>query len=457
MTLDWATYLGGPDFEEAREPIALAGGRVLFSARVVSTNLPTTAGAIQRQYGGGSSDTYLGILSADGRTLEAATYFGGSGFERPAYGMEIANDGDIVFTSGTNSVNLPTTPGAYLTQNTSPADAGFVCRVTASLTSIVWCTYISGWPRGGLALTPTDEVIVVGRVPTGSNFTATAGAYQTAQRGPDDAFVTKLSANGASLIFQTRIGGLNSDIGEVAMSANVVGNDVLVSGISQSPDFPVTANAFQKTSSGPRDVFVVRLSGNGSQLSYSTLLGGSDQDVTSHRDALMPDGSIIVVGRADSHDVQGATGSLRGTSDFLVARFDPAGGNFDWIRYLGGTGTDRGIGRAIDADGRIIVVGETDSRDFPVSTNAVQATYGGGASDGTIVILDGNGEILYSSYLGGSGDDWIRGVATGPNGTIFVVGSTTSDDLPVSAGALQTTRGGAEDAFIARLTLSSGG
>ncbi|HEX6135321.1 MAG TPA: hypothetical protein VFZ24_15230, partial [Longimicrobiales bacterium] len=284
LSLDWSTYLGRGNFEEAREPIALGGGRVLFSLRTLSTNMPTTGGAFQSQFGG-HSDTYLGILSADGSTLEAATYFGGSGMERPAYGMELTTDGDIVFTSGTNSTDLPATSGRYLAQNNSPVDAGYVCRVSPTLTAIRWCTYLDAWPRGGLALTPSNEIIVVGHILQGSLFTATPGAYQSAQRGFDDAFVMKLSADGRTAAFKTRLGGTGNRIGEVAISATYIQGDIVVSGVSQSQDFPVTPGAFQTQSLGPSDFFVARLSGDGSQLEYSTLLSGSDIDAPAHRDA----------------------------------------------------------------------------------------------------------------------------------------------------------------------------
>ena len=106
--IEYGTYLGGSGFEEIREPLLLPGGRLLLGARTLSQNMPTTGGAHQRSHGGGQGDSYLAVLSADGRSLEAATYFGGSGMERPPYGIEVASNGDVVFASGTTSPNLPT-------------------------------------------------------------------------------------------------------------------------------------------------------------------------------------------------------------------------------------------------------------------------------------------------------------------------------------------------------------
>lgn len=454
LSLEWASYIGGPNVEEAREPIILPGGRVLFSARVLSTNLPTTAGALQPQFGGGESDTYLAIVSADGTKLEAATYFGGSGMERLAYGMAVTSGGDIVFTSGTSSRDLPTTAGAYLTQNNSPVNAGYVCRVSPTLTAIRWCTYIEGWPRGGLALTPADEVIVVGRVIDGAPFVATPGAYQTAERGVDDAFVMKLSADGSRTVFRTYLGGNNSEIGEVAKSAVYVAGDILVTGISQSPDFPTTANAFQTVSPGNRDFFLVRLSSDGTALKYSTLLGGSNYDAASHPAAVMADGSVLVAGLTNSQNVPQATGAYSGGFDLLAARFAPSSGTFAWIGYVGGNADDSALGLATDAAGHVVLVGESNSDDFPISANALQPRRGGGR-DGVIVVLDGSGKILYSTFFGGSGDDWIRHAALAPDGTLVVVGATSSTNLPGTAGTFQPALGGSEDGFVARFKLGA--
>lgn len=456
LTLAWSTYFGGSQFDEAREPVVLPGDRLLFSARAVSSGLPVTPGAIQTTFGGGPADTYLGILSADGRTLEAGTYFGGSDMERAAYGMEVAANGDIVFVSGTNSLNIPTTPGAYLEQFNSPEDGGYICRISGNLTTIRWCTYTLGWPRGGLTLAPNEDVIVVGRVLDGAPFTTTPGAYQTDKRGKDDAFVLRLSADGTQALFKTRLGGTGTALGEVAVSATVLNNAIFVSGISQSPDFPVTASAFQKSSTGPRDVFVARLSMDGSQLLYSTLLGGTGQDSPAHPDALTPAGDLIVAGETASPTIPGINGQLSGSADGLIAKFNTAGQTFDWVRFLGGSGVDRVIGRAVDSSGRIFIVGETGSSNFPVTTNALQRNHAGGR-DGFIVIMDPSGTILYSTLFGGSGNDWIRGVAVAGPDTFYVLGATTSDDLPITPGVLQTSRGGSEDAFMAKFRITSSG
>jgi hypothetical protein len=457
LTVQYSTYVGGSGYDEAREPVLLSGGRLLFGTRTKSRDAPTTPGALFRSYLGGVSDTWLGILSADGGSLEAGTYFGGSQMERNPYGMEVTSNGDIVVTSGTSSPDIPTTAGAYRTSlgTTGGEGGGYICRLAPTLGTVRWCSYTTGWPRGGLTLDGSDNVIVVGRVPSGADFTATPGAYQTTRRGYDDAFVLKLTSDGSSAMFKTFLGGTGSDLGEVVVSVRSEPNRLILGGISRSRDFPVTSDAPQRVSTGVTDAFSAWLSPDGSTLLYSTILGGANGELMEHKDALMPDGSIVLAGVTSSADLPGAQGSLSGGHDGFVAKLNASGSSFDFVRYIGGNDRDRIIDRVVDSAGRLILVGDTGSRNFPVTAGALQSTFGGGANDAVVVVLDSSGDILYSTYLGGSGDDWVRGVTIGPDGALYLVGATTSDNFPVTSGAYQRNRAGAEDAFVVKLMPSS--
>jgi hypothetical protein len=120
--------------------------------------------------------------------------------------------------------------------------------------------------------------------------------------------------------------------------------------------------------------------------------------------------------------------------------------------YLGGSGGEFYLWPTVDRRGNILVVGSTSSQDFPVTGNALQKTYGGGANDAVMAILSGDGsQLLYATYLGGSGDDLIRSLALGPNGEVYLVGKTDSGNFPVTPGAAQTARGGKMDAFVVKL------
>ncbi len=183
-------------------------------------------------------------------------------------------------------------------------------------------------------------------------------------------------------------------------------------------------------------------------------MGGSGEEYTEHGMAVLNDGSVITAGVTLSADLPGASGSLSGTNDGFVAKLNASGLGFDVVRYLGGSGTEQTMSPVVDDQGRIYLVGKTTSTDFPVTPGALQPTYRGGSADGVLVILSADGQdILYATYLGGSGEDLIRGVAVDAAGGVFLVGKTTSDDFPVTAGAFQTIRGGREDAFVVKLSV----
>lgn len=455
-SVEYGTFVGGSGDDEAREPILLNGGRLLFGVRTQSSDLTTTSGAYQPGYGGGRSDTYLAILAPDGSGLEAATYFGGSGMERVTYGMALGSNGDIVFTSGTTSPDIPTHSGAYrpdLHQPVPDPGGGYVCRMSGDLGALRWCTYTGGgWPRGGLTLDPQENVIVVGRI-RGSNFSTTSGAVQEAPRGTDDAFVLKLNSSGTAAIFSTRLGGGGTEPGEVAVSARVLSDGtVSISGNSTSADFPTTPGAAQTTGRGPRDAFLAALDPSASSLRYSTLMGGSQGELSEHRHWNLPDGSVLLAGVTSSNDLPAAVGSLSGSRDGFLARLRPDGSAFDYVRYLGGSGEELLIGPVLDGHGNIILFGRTTSRDLPTTENAIQRAFAGGSHDGVIYILDPQGSsVVMLSYLGGNGADLIRGIAVGPNDELYLVGETDSGDFPVTSGAFQPSFRGGRDGFVVKL------
>ncbi|MEZ4588645.1 MAG: hypothetical protein R2909_19890 [Gemmatimonadales bacterium] len=439
----------------------LPGGRLLFGTRTTSSDAPTTSGAYQRSFGGGPSDTFIGIVSADGSRLEAATYFGGNGLERPTYGMAVTSNGDIVFTSGTTSSNLPTTASSYR-RNVHPAPIpspgdGYVCRISGDLRTMRWCTYTGGgWPRGGLILDGQDNVLVAGDAKQVSVFATTPGATQTQIRGEGDGFILKLNAAGTQALFATVIGGSEATFTELAIGLGLAPNgDVLALGVNRSQDFPTTAGAAIATSPGPTDGFVARVSPDGTTIRFATLFGGNGNDAPGHPLATLPDGSTLFAGSSTNpSNLPGAVrvaGGGGGQNDGYLAKLNAAGTGFDFVSVFGGSGSEHTLGPVVDAAGRIYVVGSTTAGDFPVTSGALQPNFGGGGEDGFLVVFDPTGQVLYSSFVGGSGADLIRGVALGPAGEVYLVGHTDSPNFPVTPGAAQTQRGGALDGFVIKL------
>jgi hypothetical protein len=142
-----------------------------------------------------------------------------------------------------------------------------------------------------------------------------------------------------------------------------------------------------------------------------------------------------------------------GTRDAFIAKVAPAGNQLVFSTYLGGTGSDGAAGIAVDSGGHVYVAGDTASANFP-TLHAIQTRLAG-PQDAFVAELDTHGGLLFSTYLGGSGNDNAMGVAVDSQGVIAVTGATNSMDFPVSH-AIQSTLSGNQDAFVARLNPVSG-
>ncbi len=188
-------------------------------------------------------------------------------------------------------------------------------------------------------------------------------------------------------------------------------------------------------------------------LTYSGYLGGAGFDsatavaVDAAGNAYLC-GSVDHLGLAGFSSVQAASGG--GASDAFAAKIDSSGASLVYLTYLGGSGMDHATSIAADAEGNTYVGGVTDSRDFPLR-NPIQFLPKG-QTDGFVVKLSPDGQVLlFSSYLGGSLADGVRGIAVGPGQTVFAAGVTSSPDFPATPGALRSAPAGGWDAWVARL------
>ncbi|MBF0568335.1 MAG: SBBP repeat-containing protein [Nitrospirae bacterium] len=189
-------------------------------------------------------------------------------------------------------------------------------------------------------------------------------------------------------------------------------------------------------------------------LVYSTYLGGSASD-SGTGIAVDSSGNAYVTGRTASTDFPTTTGtfrtSLKGTYGAFITKLNSTGTALVYSTYLGGSASDSGTGIAVDSSGNAYVAGQTASTDFPTTTGAYQTTLKG-STDAFITKLNATGTALvYSTYLGGSGNDSGTGIAVDSSGNAHVTGQTASTDFPITTGAYQTTLKGSTDAFITKL------
>ena len=383
--------------------------------------------------------------------LSYSTYLGGQGGDMGS-GIVVDAAGNAYVTGNTASIDFPSTSGAYqpalgggacqLTPDFAPpCDDIFVAKLNATGSALIYSTYIGGdnQERGrSIAIDASGNAYITGETQS-MNFPITPGAFQkglisancgsSAQSRPcSDGFVVKLNPTGSALVYSTYLGGNGDDI-STGIAIDSAGNTYL-SGITSSTNFPLV-NPIQPKYSGGVDGFVAKLNAAGSALVYSTYLGGSDHDGASDI-TIDSSANAYVVGGTFSKDfpiVNPLQAKNHGTSNAFVSKIDPTGGTLIFSTYLGGGNFDQASSVAADASGNIYLAGSSNSIDFPV-VNPIQATNHGG-NDAFIAKMNPAGSaLIYSTYLGGSGNDGAGAVTIDRFGNVYLTGDTTSLDFP---------------------------
>ncbi len=287
-----------------------------------STNFPTTSGAFQTSFGGGTLDAFVTKLNATGSALVYSTYLGGSG-EDLGFGIAVDSAGSAYVTGLTDSTNFPTTPGAFQTSSGGSRDA-FVTKLNPAGSALVYSTYLGGSGEDqsrGIAIDSTGSAYVTGL--TTGNFPTTSGAFQTIYGGGiRDAFVTKLNPAGSALIYSTYMGGSGDDVG-FGISVDTLAN-AYVAGFTTSTNFP-TASPIQPALGGGSDAFVTKVNPPGTGLVYSTYLGGSGNEYGTIALDGLPNPNAYVTGGTTSTNFPTTAGAFQttfggGTSDAFVTK-----------------------------------------------------------------------------------------------------------------------------------------
>lgn len=381
-----------------------SAGNAYITGDAAATSFPTTAGAFQTAPTG--YDTFVTKLNSSGSALVYSARFGGN-LDDFGRGIALDGNGNAYITGWTvcrSTICTFPTINAFQPNYAGGYNDAFVTKINSTGSSLVYSTYLGGgkilnatedWGEA-IAVDSAGSAYVTGYT-YAPDFPLTSGAFDTTRAGLD-AFVTKFTPDGGSLIYSTFIGGAGREQGQgIAVDGN---GNAYVTGTTESFDnpftsvydgFPVTAGAFQTR--GSYDAFVSKLNANGSALVYSTYLGGS-------------------------------------------------------------AGVDRGWAIALDDAGNVCVTGDTASTNFP-TTDAVQPAYGGGLEDAFVTKLNASGSgLVFSTFLGGNLSDEGRGIACSGSGDVYVTGDTSSANFP-TGNALQANNGGGienhDDAFVVRI------
>lgn len=488
--IGFSTYLGGTGGEDTARAVATdAEGNIYVAGGTRSADFPTTPGAYDRTYDDsgttigsrGPMDVFVAKYSAEGR-LVWSTLLGGPNYDR-AYTVRVDRQG-YVYLAGRAGEGFPTTPGTVQPQFAGDDSVngaygkqdGFLAKLSPDGSRLVWATYF-GTPGPAIirdmVLDQEGAIYVTMIELTRPSPHVTRGAFQERQPGGLDSLVAKISGDGRRVIWCTYLGGSGRDLAPSIRVAPDGG--VILAGSTFSDDFPVTAGAFQTRPGGQEDGFVAKLSADGSRLVYSTRLGGSEADGATGKHGLAVDaaGRAYVLGFTSSADFPttpgafqrryagGTAGTWRDKGDRFVAILSADGSRLEASTLLGGSANDGGEGLEVDATGRVYLGGETFSKDFPVTANAVQPRFAGaahphhelwGGGDATVVVFSPDlRRTLFSTYLGGSGEDLFRACALMPKGGLVLVGSSTSKDWPTKNAAQPSHAGGFDEIIVTRL------
>jgi hypothetical protein len=385
--LVYSSYLGGCN--DLGGAIAVdAAGNAYLTGTTRSFGFPTTTGAFQRSTDGASA--FVTKISPTGSELVYSTFLGGR-FDDTGSGIAIDSAGNAYVAGWTQSIDFPTTPGAFQpVYSGGGGEAAFATKLNPEGSALVYSTYLSGGGGSGhdqatgIAVDADGNAYVVGSsspfAGRPATFPTTAGALQPVFGGGfADAFVAKLDATGSALVYSTFLGGSQSE-GASSIVVDAAGN-AYVSGGTRSTDFPTTAGAFQTILRGTSDAFVTKLNPAGSALVYSTFLGGGGDDAGNI--AVDADGNAYLAGSTTSTDFPTTADAfqarLAGGQNAFVAKLDPTGSALSYSTYLGGTVGDSGTGIAVDTHGNAYVTGVAQSSDFPTTPGAFQRNHGSGS------------------------------------------------------------------------------
>jgi predicted extracellular nuclease len=473
--LMYSTYLGGTLGDRALD-VVVDGSKNAYVVGFSNSAAFPTKGAYQAK-NNGAGDVFVTKLSPSGALL-FSTYIGGAGADE-ANGVDIDANGNVYVTGRTTSLNYPTV-SAYQSTLGGVQDA-FLTKLSPAGNSLVFSTYLGGNANTtysgatgdfgyGVQVDANGSAVVAGWT-AATNF-PTVNPIQ-ANRSPapagcdpgvdvnkcarSEAFVAKFSANGTSLIYSTYLGGTEYDEA-YSLAVDASGN-AYITGTTSSSNFPL-ASPKQAAGGANGDAFVTKVNPSGSALVYSTYLGGVGQDL-GYGITVDGSGAAYVVGVTASanfplvNPAQSFNGSGGGSAtDGFVTKVAAAGNAWAFSTYIGGSGADSANGVAVDDSGSAYVAGQTASATlFPLS-NAIQSTLGGG-TDAFLAKLSASGNAYaYSTYLGGSVDDFGNDVAVDASGDAYIAGHTASTNFPVLAAA-QATNAGSQDAFVARISTSN--
>lgn len=465
-TLTYASFLGGIDWVfgkiylvDTPGDIAVdAIGQAYVTGTTYAPNFPTVPGSFDT-IPNGASETFVVKFSADGSTLEYATFLGGSSSDFASH-IILTPTGEAIVVGTTSSTNFPITPGAFDTSFNGIQD-GYITKLNANGTGLVFSTFLGGndfdFASGELALDDQGYLFVVGSTQS-DDFPVTPEAYDPTLNGGADAFVLKMNPTGTAIVYGTFVGGSLAVSSASSVAVDSAGNAYVV-GDTRAANFPTTPGAFDTSFDGGYDGFAFKLNVDGSDLLYSTFLNGNGGNYDFATDiAADSNGYAYITGHTSSSTFPTTPGafdtSMAGSGDGFALKLNPLGNQLSFSTFLGGDGfTDDPGELLLNSDGTVYLAGSTNSTDFPTTPDAMDSVFNG-PLEAYLVHLNANGsELLYASYFGGNSSETATGMASDGNGGLYLTGDTFSPNFPVTDGAFDTVWDSYVDLYVAKFEL----
>jgi len=442
--LEFSTYLGSSGGDLIRDMTVDAQGNIYVAGVAGAGDFPRTPGPLAGQSKGGGA--MVAKFSPTGKLLWSKV-LGGEYF----YSVKVDGAG-CVFLAGRMRPGFPTTPGAF--QPKTAHNCGFIGKLKPDASEWLWASYVgTGYAVRDMTMDDKGDIYGVLDYFAESREVLPAGWFANAYQkmphgggnhfGKSDAGVIQISNDG-KVIWATWIGGSRGNDWVASLSVDADRRPVILMR-TYSKDMPTTPGAFSDV---PSEGWLGKLSADGSKLIFGTYI--ADALPRTHNVALDRQGNIFIGTCTKRWPVTPGAFQTKfggGPEDYGVAKFSAAG-KLLAATYLGGHGDEiNGPDQiAVDAEGNVVVAGSSSSTDYPVTKGAFQAKNAGAAGkypfDGVVSVLSGDlSTLLYSTYLGVSGDEMARACCVGPDGRLHVGGVTTSKDFPTKNAHQRTYAG----------------
>ncbi len=324
---------------------------------------------------------------------------------------------------------------------------------------LFYSTYLGGGDddRGiSIDIDASGNAYVTG-VTSSINFPFTPGAFDTTFNGTQDAFITKLNAIGSALVYSTFLGGSGGNTFARSIAVDLSGN-AYVTGSTTSMNFPTTAGAFDTTFNGTQDAFITKLNATGSNLVYSTFLGGAGGNTDSNGIVVDLSNNAYVAGRTDTENFPTTAGAFdttfSGGADAFITKLNATGNSLVYSTFLGATdGDSTSNGIVIDNGNNAYVTGLTSASLFPTTSGAFDTSFNGGEDAFVTKLNPAGNALVFSTFLGGALSDTGNSIAIDIVGNVYVTGATLSTNFPTTPFAFDTLfhTGSGTDAFVSKL------